>query len=170
MSEFSTTELARIATVAESIAAAAKSIIDQRGRTAHAAGDKMSVEALEGDVSAFATTSNARINITDPEKLHAFLQELYPHNFETKTITFTQPINPAWVAKQLEAWLPQVLKGEMDAPPGTRLVEGGEYVSTTVKPKNGAKKLLQEAARTQLEQGQLPPVFRAPLELDSGVK
>ena len=165
MNELSTTELARIAVAAEAVAAAAKAVIEERGRKAHEAGDKLTVEAVEQDVQAYATTTQDRINITDPSELYAFLQELYPHNFETRTVTTVQPINPNWVAKQLEAWLPQVLKGEMDAPPGTHLVPGGEFVSTTVRPKAGVKRALQEAAHARLVQGELPALVNTQVAL-----
>lgn len=165
MIELSTADLARIAVAAEAVAAAAKAEIDERARTAHAGGDKLSVESLEGDVTAYATTTHDRLNIVDLEALYGFLIELYPHNFETRTVTTTQPINPAWVGKLLESWLPDVLKGDLECPPGVRLVKGGEFHSTTVRPKNGVKPALQAVARERLQAGEIPMLQRGPLEI-----
>lgn len=152
------TDLMRVAVAAEAVAAAAKAELDRRAREAHAAGDKAAWASLEGDVSGGASTSNDRLNITDPAALYAFLREVYPHNFQERTVTLLEPVNPKWVEGLLASWLPQVMKGTLDLAdiPGVEYRPGGEYVTVSVRPKAGLKDQLKSTAAAMLAAGAMP--------------
>lgn len=156
-------QLLRLQVFAEAVARSAASLISdeasyewEENRTA------ASWRTADERVLASARVSQLALVVEDDQKFLAWMREQYP----TEIVSVLVPINPKWVIKKRQEWAKAIAAGEIDAPPGTRLHEGGVYLGTSVgfsttRANTTFRMNLERTVRRQLEIGEVPQLDRS---------
>lgn len=101
--------------------------------------------------TASGSTTEDHVEITDEEKLVAYIAGKYPTEVVTRTVTSVR--NPEWLERLLQGWAdagPEedgatLLDEEGTVIPGAKFVQGGEYITVSVTPKPVASSLIKKA-------------------------
>lgn len=139
--------LAEIIAAAESVAVAARREFKAEALRRYEE-DEMAPGGKTPDGTLTFTSSFARtgLAIQDRQKFLAYLKPLHPD----EVVERLDVINPAWLEKTREIIAAAVSVGEMDAPPGTQLVEGGSYLGTSLTVDKTLKYRLSSLAQSLL--------------------
>lgn len=100
-------------------------------------------------VSVAANVSNRTLAVVDDQMFFLWLSEEYP----SEVITVLRVRNQEWLKARRDEMAALVATGKMDAPPGTKLDEGGTYSHIALTGATAIKKQLHALAVGALTSG-----------------
>jgi hypothetical protein len=103
--------------------------------------------------NASASISNTRLEVIEVQQ---FLSWLRSSGYADEVIQIFAPRNPEWLKRWLERAAKEVGAGKIEAPPGTKLEEGGQFKTVSVTVDGPVKRWLEERIRACLVMGSEP--------------
>jgi hypothetical protein len=136
--------LANLVGWAEAIAAAARAKLEEEARREYEINDTRANWDM-GEVGVHARLAHTSLYVEDMQTFLKWLADEQP----TEVVTVLAARNPEWVRRWREDRAMLVAAGKADAPPGTKLVEGGQFQGITLKM-NGAHASYAKAAAARV--------------------
>lgn len=130
----------------EALAKAASELLKAEGRTEWVDNATAVTWRLVG-ATASASITGTQLTIMDPQQL---FQWMHASGYESEIITVFAPRNPEWLKLWLENMAKQVAGGKAEAPPGTKLTEGGQFKTLSVTVDTPVKLALEQQVRADL--------------------
>lgn len=144
-------DLIRLKITSEAVAKAAAALLKAEGRVEWVDNTTRATWNIVG-ATAYASITGHSLAIDDDQKFFAWLRERYP----SEVVQVLHVRNPEWLKMIRNETAFQVAAGRMDAPPGTRLEEGGQFETVTVKPDALLARHVAGLAREALARGAVP--------------
>lgn len=142
-------ELVRLALVHQAYASAARALLEADAEHEWVFNESRASWTTPDGATVAANISGRTLVVQDDQQFLAWLREQHP----SEVVEVLRPRNTEWVKQQRDAWAAEVAAGQMDAPPGTKLDEGGAYLSVSVTGVTALKKRLETLAAGVLGSG-----------------
>lgn len=144
----------RMREVFDALAKACKVALEQEAAYEWTHNDTRASWPIRDGVTVFATITSQTLTVDDEAAFMKWLAEAHPTEVVTKQVVR----NTDWLKARRDEWASEVAAGRMDAPPGTKLDEGGEFHSISSTGTAAIRKQLVTLAVEQLALGELRPV------------
>lgn len=123
-------QVAELYALGKALMKAAREQLEEEARTEHAKGTRVHWDM--DDLSVTASTSHRTLVVQDWPLFLAWLHVEHPEEVVEVPSVLTVR-NPAWLTGWREQRAAQVAEGDQDAPPGTKLEEGGAFDGISIK-------------------------------------
>jgi hypothetical protein len=145
-------DLIRIRLAAEATASAAKALLDEEARQEWELNESRATWAIPEGPVVSAHISQQTLEVVDEQAFLSWLRNECPN----EVVQIFAVRNPQWLKQWRDARAELVAAGKHDAPPGTKLDEGGRYLNVATTSVAPLRTKLAALAVLALQQGALP--------------
>lgn len=132
----------RMREVFGALAKACKTALEQEAQHELAFNETRANWPISDGVTVYATVSNRTLAVQDEATFLKWLAEQHPTEVVTKQVVR----NADWLKARRDEWAAEVAAGRMEAPPGTKLDEGGRLIGISTQGTAAIRKQLEELA------------------------
>lgn len=145
-------DLMRIKAYAEAMAKAAALLLKDEARHEFDANQTAITATVKGEMTGSTSVSNPSLQVEDLQAFLAWLRKNHAAG-QTEVIEVLTVRNQEWLTRWLQSRAHGIMLGQEDAPPGTKLDEGGRFVTFSVTVDPGVKRHLEQIALRSLGEG-----------------